>query len=652
MTMPADPNAFHEDGTQRRRYEIDESESGGKPILRSSIGLVFINAFILIKSMLYAGENPKSAAAAPAKTADATPPRPAPEPETVAAAENLEELKEAAAEEEIEAARAKGSSTLPVSEPVNFEPLEVPLNRRSSGLPSPSNDNEALYGASPGSNISIFRPNDTVSNPPHGDGHGGDDEEDPDDSGDDDDDDDSPDRNRAPVITGPVTLSAAFANAPVTIAFADLLRHASDPDGDVLRIHSIVPSSGKIERQADGNFVYTPIYGDTSSVSFTYFINDGTTSVRQTALMDLVPPKLAPIYGTATADTILGTPQSDTIYALGGDDLVIGRESGDVIYGGDGNDRLLGGEGDDVIYGEGGDDVIFGGPGNDVTFGGPGNDQQFGEEGDDTQFGEEGDDYLSGGPGNDTMSGGDGDDRLDGDEGNDTLLGDKGDDEINGGEGDDNIVGGDGEDIVYGGAGDDTVFALILDGDDFYDGGEGSDTYDISSTSADAVIDLDAGTATSDDIGSDQIIDFENVEGGSGNDVIIANDSQNDLSGNGGSDLFVFRTSADIGRGFGYRDRILDFEVGDRIDLDEVSREFADQFEDIFEEQGIKKFVLIRSQDEFTRPGQMKMQYEEQEDGSRIQVLAGNTDHDSEAEFEIEFVNNYEVSDRDFYWHS
>ncbi|MGE0022387.1 MAG: M10 family metallopeptidase C-terminal domain-containing protein [Hyphomicrobium sp.] len=142
------------------------------------------------------------------------------------------------------------------------------------------------------------------------------------------------------------------------------------------------------------------------------------------------------------------------------------------------------------------------------------------------------------------------------------------------------------------------------------------------------------------------------MEGGDGNDVIIANGSPNDHTGNGGSDVFVFLTSADIGRGDGYRDRILDFDVGDRIDLDEVSREFADQFEDVFEEQGIKKFVLIRSQDEFTRPGQMKLQYEDQEGGSKVQVLAGNTDLDSEAEFEIEFVNNYEVSDRDFYWHS
>ncbi|MGE0025280.1 MAG: cadherin-like domain-containing protein, partial [Hyphomicrobium sp.] len=510
MTMPADPNAFHADGTPRRRYEIEETESG-KPILRSSIGLVFINAFIVIKSMLYAGENPKSAAPAPAKTPDAAPLKPAPEPDTVAAAEELGQTEEAtAAEEETEAPGAKGSSTLLTSEPVEFEPVEVPLNRRSSGLPSPSNDNEALYGASPGSNISIFRPNDTVTNPPGDGGGGGQNEEDPDDPNDDGDDDDDPVRNRAPVILGPVALSAAFANTPVTIALADLLRNADDPDGDVLRVRSIVPSSGKIERQADGNFVYTPVYGDTSSVSFTYFINDGTTSVRQTAFMDLVPPKLEPIYGTATADTILGTPRSDTIYALGGDDLVIGRESGDVIYGGDGDDRLLGSEGDDVIYGEGGKDVIFGGPGNDSIFGGADDDQIFGEEDKDTLLGETGNDTISGGDDNDVISGGEGDDDLHGDAGNDVVMGDAGEDKIKGGDGDDSISGGDGADAIAGdagndaiwgdagtdnieggegddsitagadadvvdaGAGDDTVHATILDADDIYNGGEGT----------------------------------------------------------------------------------------------------------------------------------------------------------------------------------
>jgi Ca2+-binding RTX toxin-like protein len=651
MTMPTDSNAFNDDGTPRRRYEIDDSGSGGKPMLRASIGLVFFNAFVLIKSLLFSGEAIKGSAAI-AGNAPENGPQPV-EPEAIATVDTVDNLSAAADLDDIQPGKRKGSSTLFQSEPVSYEPEDIPLHRRSGGLPVAGNDNEALYGAAPGSNISIFTPNDIVSGgAPDGDGGDNPDAEAPDNDDDDDDETDPPDRNRFPVLSGSVVLAAAFANQPVSIALADLLRHASDPDGDALSVQSISASSGKIERQSDGSFVFTPIYGDMSNVTFSYSVSDGSGFVRQVAAMDLVPPKTAPIFGTSSSDTLLGTPQSDVIYALGGDDLVIGREEGDVIYGGDGNDRILGGDGDDVIYGEGGHDVIFAGLGNDKVFGGAGDDQIFGEEGNDTILGEDGNDTISGGDGDDIISGGAGDDTLRGDSGNDLLMGDAGRDDIEGGEGDDVIVGAEGEDVVDGGAGDETVIALVLDADDIYDGGEGSDTYDISATTADAVIDLEMETASSDEIGFDRIFNFENVIGGGGDDIIVANQRPNNLAGGAGEDLFVFKSSTAIGLGVGHRDRILDFEIGDRIDLDDISREFADAYEDLFEDQGIKKFVLIRDLDSFTRPGQIKIQYEQQDDGSEVRVLAGNTDYDVNAEFEIEFVGTYDVTDRDFYWHA
>lgn len=692
MTMPADPNAFNEDGTPRRRYEIDESGSGSKPILSSSIAVVLFNALVLVKTLLFGEEPQKVAGPAAPKGHDAT--SVPPEPETVAALEDTNTLNEVTDAEEIEPLQRKGSSTLIQSEPNNFEPEDVALNRRSSGLPPAGNDNEALYGAQPGSNISIFIPDDAItgSAPASGGDLSGDQNDDDtgqtDDEDDDDDDTDTSPRNRLPIITAPVVLGAAFANQSVTIALADLLRHASDPDGDVLSVRAITPSSGKIVQKADGSFVYTPLYGDTSNVTFTYQISDGSGFVKQVAKMDLLPPVNAPIIGTPSSETLLGTPQIDVIYALGGDDLVIGRESDDVIYGGDGNDRLLGGDGDDVIYGEGGDDAIFAGAGNDKVFGGTGNDQIFGEEGDDILLGEEGDDTISGGDDNDTISGGDGDDTLRGDAGNDILMGDAGSDDIEGGDGNDTVSGGDGDDALRGdagddtlmgdagcddieggdgndtivggadsdkvdaGAGDDTIVATLFDANDIYDGGDGNDTYDISETTAHAVIDLEAETASSDEIGSDRILNFEHAIGGRGDDTIIANDRPNELTGGLGADLFVFRSSVSIGVGPGYRDRILDFEVGDRIDLDEISREFADAYEDLFEDQGIKKFVLIREQDDFTRPGQMKIVYEQQDDGNTVRIVAGNTDYDSQAEFELEVVSGYELTDRDFHWHT
>lgn len=655
MSTPADPNAFNDDGTPRRRYEIEEVERG-KPILLSSISVLLANAFILIKTLLFTEDTQKvfpTAGAAKAPEGASSP-----EPDLVAQVPTLDEVEGTDEGEEIEAGKKKGSSTLlPQSEAVSYDPDlwgEERSSRRSSGLPQASNDNEALYGATPGSSISLFDPIEIIGGGSGGgdgigSGHDDDADEDADDDGDD---DNSSLRNRLPVVTAPVVLSGAFANEPVVIALADLLRNASDPDGDALSVRSVTPSSGTIVQRADGNFVFTPIYGDTSSVTFTYSISDGKGSVLQNAVMDLLPSKGAPIVGSAASETIIGTPTSDEILALGGDDLVIGREGSDVIYGGDGDDRILGGEGDDVIYGEAGNDVIFAGPGRDTVSGGPGDDKIFGEEGDDTLRGDEGDDTISGGSDNDTISGGTGNDELRGDKGNDVILGDEGTDNIEGGDGDDTIAGGAGADTAKGGSGDDTVVALPDDGNDAYDGGEGSDTYDLSSATADAVIDLESELASSDDIGTDQISNFENVSAGSGDDIIVANDRPNELSGGSGEDVFVFRSSLAVGHGSGYRDRILDFETGDKIDLDGISREFADAFEDTFKDQGIKKFVLIGEQDAFTKPGQIKVQYEQHDDADPIMVLAGNTDYDADAEFELEFAGTHEISDRDFYWHT
>jgi Ca2+-binding RTX toxin-like protein len=651
MTMPTDPNAFKEDGTPRRRYEIDDADGGGKTILRSSVGIVLANAFILIKNILFQQETARFSAPTAVRAAEASP---APLEDTVAAVDNLPEVSDSDMEPpDLAPTNRKGSSTLVQSEAVDYEPEDVMLKRRSSSMPVAGNDNEALYGAAPGAGISIFVPRDSIPGSAHGDGAGGSAGDETDEDDDDADDDTSaPSRNRLPVVTAPVVLSAAFANQTVSIAFADLLRHASDPDGDTLHVRQVAASSGKVEQRADGSFIFTPVYGDTSNVTFTYRVSDGSGSVQQVATMDLLPSPTAPIMGTATSDALIGTPQSDVILALAGDDLVLGRESSDVIYGGDGDDRIVGGDGDDVIYGEGGNDVIFAGPGNDRAFGGPGDDQIFGEEDEDVLLGEEGNDTISGGDDDDSISGGVGNDKLRGDGGNDLIQGDAGSDDIEGGDGDDVIIGGEDQDLVDAGTGNDIVIALALDGDDTYDGGDGSDTYDLSATTADAVIDLDEETASSADIGNDSIANFENVQGGGGDDVIVANEKPNDLGGGLGEDLFVFRSSSAIGLGSGYRDRILDFEIGDRIDLDDISEEFAEAYEDTFEDQGIKKFVLIREQDVFTRPGQIKLQYEQSDDGGEVSVLAGNTDYDSDPEFELEFAGSYEVTDRDFNWHA
>jgi serralysin len=110
----------------------------------------------------------------------------------------------------------------------------------------------------------------------------------------------------------------------------------------------------------------------------------------------------------------------------------------------------------------------------------------------------------------------------------------------------------------------------------------GHDTLDLSGFSLPSVIDLHAGAFSDTGQMTDNIsialgARIENAIGGAGNDILIANESQNWLSGGGGSDVFTFtERDAQIGwmRSDGRKslpDTIADFTSGlDRIDLSAI----------------------------------------------------------------------------------
>ncbi|MEQ1613369.1 MAG: hypothetical protein ABL904_11495, partial [Hyphomicrobiaceae bacterium] len=236
-----------------------------------------------------------------------------------------------------------------------------------------------------------------------------------------------------------------------------------------------------------------------------------------------------------------------------------------------------------------------------------------------------------------------GDDRLAETE---VVVSGGGDDAITGDSESNEITAGAGADTVAGNGGDDVFIARIGDDDDSYTGGTGRDTYDLSATSADAIVDLAAGTASSQDIGDDRLEEIESVRCGDGDDIVIANDEANTFVGGAGNDTFVFGSLAAIGKSSG-RDKILDFEIGDRIDLDDISEEFAELIDDTFADQSIKRFVLIGEQEAFTKPGQMQFKYEDF-NGTQVTILQGNVDYDSDAEFELELGGRIELRDEDF----
>ena len=297
-------------------------------------------------------------------------------------------------------------------------------------------------------------------------------------------------KNHAPVVSGKVHLTDQFACTNIAIVIAELLRNATDADGDVLSIKG-VKVNGVLLQQVGGDYMY---HGeDVGPVTINYLVTDGKLSVAATA--EIVFNEKPPIIGTDGDDILLGTACDDQISGGAGDDRIDGGAGNDVIYGGFGDDRIVGGDGNDVIYGGAGNDVLWGGIGNDVLSGGDGNDRLFG------------------GLGNDILRGGSGNDTLFGDQGNDVLIG---------GSGRDFIYDGSGKDHVNGEAGNDTIFASADSENDMFDGGAGVNKLSYATAQKSIVFDLVKGTVTGADIGQDKAANFQILEGGSNNDTFIA----------------------------------------------------------------------------------------------------------------------------------
>ncbi len=720
---------LNDDGSPRRKYEIPQEPAARSPML-AAIALVLGGAFAVMKDALFGKADP---AQPQSDAGDMTNARSEP-------AVDLQPVDIAFPELPQEGIEPVQEGDAPHLRPLSIAGARIKFTDAGAvpilELPNVGNDNERLYEALPEPPVRLAVPMSGASGgggsasggggsgpAAGGDADPGNEGGADGDEGEDDDDGDptAGGGNRAPVLTGNVALGGLMMNQVLAIGLADLLRTASDPDGDELAVVALEASSGRLERTADG-WHFTPGHNDTGDVTFTYMVSDGSHMVAAEAMLDLLarPPWI--IEGTGGDDRLIGTDGSDVIVSLGGDDTVAALDGDDQIHGGDGNDRIVAGDGRDVVHAGSGNDVVLSGSGNDVVFGGSGDDVILGEAGNDTLHGEDGNDTISGGRGDDVIAGGSGGDALDGAAGadvidagggddiimatagdgddvidggggqdaldlsattagavidlaagtaqssdigadaitsievviagggNDTLTGGSSADDLSGGSGDDTIAGQAGCDTISGGAGDDVIVATAGDGDDVIDGGGGRDTFDLSATTADAVIDLAAGTAQSSDIGCDVIASIEVVIGGSGDDTIIVDDQPNVLAGGAGADVFVFHSTSAIGLGHGSRDRILDFDVGDRIDLEKISEEFADVISDVFQLEDIRRFVLIDDQSAFDRPGQLKILFAKSGDDD-VTIIQGSIDHDGDAEFELEIVGHYRFSDHDFYRH-
>jgi len=227
--------------------------------------------------------------------------------------------------------------------------------------------------------------------------------------------------------------------------------------------------------------------------------------------------------------------------------ILTGEDTSDAMRGTVGDDRMGGYAGDDRVEAGPGDDEVLGGDGADSLLGGAGADSLRGDDGGDALSGGTGDDDLRGMMGDDTLLGGDGDDVLHGGSGGDRLHGGTGADAAHGGLGDDTLTGGRGADTLFGGWGDDLISGLapaedvydddLLEGD--FLGGQGD---------ADPLVQgLRSGAADGDP--------GDYLNGGGGDDTIIAGGGDIVTAGDGADDILV-------GAGGSEPAEIVDFETG------------------------------------------------------------------------------------------
>ena len=285
--------------------------------------------------------------------------------------------------------------------------------------------------------------------------------------------------------------------------------------------------------------LFEPISGQTGTFTFSYSVNDGTSTV--TADADILITSSNPMTGTSGADTITGTSGADYIQGLEGNDNLYGNNGNDIIIGGTGNDSLRGYANDDTyIFSAGdGNDIIYETSGNDTIIfdntvavtdiqyvRGGSNNYDLLIQNTTTDETITVDDWFSTSPDIiETIQFDDGTvhnqafvtaavAQQTGTSGNDTIYGfNDYDDTLNGGAGNDNIYAFNGNDHITGGTGDDTLRGYAGDDTFYFSAGDGNDI--ILETAGNDAIVFDNTVAVS---------DIQYVRGGSNNyDLLIQN---------------------------------------------------------------------------------------------------------------------------------
>jgi Ca2+-binding RTX toxin-like protein len=366
---------------------------------------------------------------------------------------------------------------------------------------------------------------------------------------------------------------------------------------------------------SDGNNVLDGGDG-TNTLDYSFYTNSIDTAGLDIDMSESYVNHDAYVDSISNFQNLIGTDYDDTL---------TGNEENNTVFAGMGDDTLVASLGNDVLKGQGGDDtadysnitsgVIINlksgsaqGAGTDTlesienAIGGTGNDTLIGSDSSNTLIGGLGDDTLQGNLGSNTLDGGLGTNTVDyswtttgvdvalgdspsygtatgtsiddtlinidniiGGSGNDTLYGNSEDNIIWGTSGSNTLSGGSGTNTLYGGTGNDIFIGGS--GSDNMVGGGGSDTLTYENITSTVSVNLGENKATGADIATDTITSINTVIGGSGDDTLIGNSSNNSLDGGEGSDTLYG------GRGNNTLDGGEDSEGNDRdiVDYSEFS---------------------------------------------------------------------------------
>lgn len=349
-----------------------------------------------------------------------------------------------------------------------------------------------------------------------------------------------------------------------------------------------------------------------------------------------------------------------------GNDRLFGNDGDDLLLGGDGNDSLFGGDGDDEMQGGAGDDVFFIDRGNDSYIGGTGSDTLSFKQAHvltsltpwGSVLGQSANisDYANGfnfdAESGATFAFSTATQGFTDNWGTKTLS--TGVNAIEMTNSTDILRDSDQGHRLYGRGGNDKIEGR--GGADLIDGGLGSDWASYESSGmfglrTGVVVDLESNTGLFNDAEGDTFSSIENVlgsafrdtlrgnsadnwlDGGAENDVLDGNGGRDILFGRGGNDTFQFRELADSTVDVSSRDRIVDFQTGDKIDLSLIDAKVTPPFS--LNNLGDQAFSFIGTADFTGRAGDLRA-VSVNEPGFSFTLVSGDVNGDRIADFAIE----------------